>query len=338
MTKLFLYFAFLPAAICGQVKELWLSNAGSCFFSGHIYSFGLRSTDRGCELKVYRIDPSLNITDSASTQIQRSNPGEFLQLTADTLYDRVNIYIQRKEKKEARIVRFTRSLKEEENIPSVEIARLNSSQMFGAGALYSKNVVYDVKTEKDSSGQQFYLNKYELKNQPGNFDYSFKWQFPFERKDVKFAHVFYSDRKAVWIMAWRENEKGPAQWILMINASNGFLLKALKVSDKPENGILHFGQYYSDPGSKNILLTGQVTGNQNKQTGPFAELYLMELDSMCQLNWKQNFRISTAPAVPGNKKEAPVELIRISKLERAPLNIKLQTDLYQPSGVCFRYV
>jgi hypothetical protein len=336
MTRFFVLF-FLTFSSAAQIRDLWLSNAGSCSFSGYIYSFGLRSNELGCELKVYKLDPSLNVFDSASTQIQHSKPAEFLQLIADTLYDRLNIHIQRKEKKEVRVVRFNRSLKEEENIPSIDITRLNSSQMFGSQALYSRNVVYDIKTENDSSGLQFYLNKYELKNQPGNFEYSFKWQFPFERKDVKFAHVFHAEKKAVWVMAWRENEKGTAQWVLMINASNGFLLKALKVSDKAETGVMHFGQFYSDAVSKNILLTGQVTGNQNKQPGPSAELYLMELDSMCQLNWKQNFRIPIVVSAQGGKKELPIELVRILKIERSLLTIKLHTDLFQPSGACFRY-
>ena len=174
--KLICFFLLiLPKLFFGQEFELHLSKAGSLFWQGNIYCYGFQNTT----FKIYKLNSQLKTNDSLSVEMGKINSENYLKISADTLHNFLNIYLQQKEKMQVSILRLNKNFELLAYIENVDIARLNNTVLFSDEIFYYKNCVYSIKTQSDTSGKQFYLNKYELKSEKEHFDYQFKWQFPF---------------------------------------------------------------------------------------------------------------------------------------------------------------
>lgn len=349
--KYLLLFFLVVTVARSQHISLPLQNAGITGYRQQVFCFGLQEDNKSLFLKLYRLGTDMRITDSSSLALGKSRKAaDFLQLTCDTLHDFLNIYLQQKDNKEVTIYRFTRNMESLATIAHVDIARLNNSSLFSHETLFYKQWVYSLKTENDSSGKQFYVNKYELKSEKENFDYSFKWQFPFERKNVASAQLFYANSRFVMLFAAVNEGPKTGQWILKLDASTGTLAKAVKLNAKTENASYFFGQVVEDRADNSLLISGQkLTANQfdpssgkvNLAAAPHLLVYTLKVDSLCDIADKTEHKIPIVDVASGPKKTVGSFVLRMVKIARQPDGkLCIEADLFRSSGgaSCFFYV
>ncbi|MBL7930511.1 MAG: hypothetical protein JNL60_01330, partial [Bacteroidia bacterium] len=283
-----LLYLFPVTSVCSQEINLAIEKAGSCVFNKQLFVFGLQEQGAATHFRLYRSSSDLKILDSLNVKI-KGKSDSYLDLTYDTLHGYLNIYLQQKETKKVSIFRFNKKNELVVSVQEVEIARLNNTSLFSGETLLFKNVIYSVKTESDSSGKQFYVNKYELKSDAENFDYVFKWQFPFERKNVSSAHLFYANKHYVLLFVMVSEGPKTGQWVLKLHATTGQLVRATKLNDKNETNTYFFGNFFFDEVYKSIYLAGQklsapqfdpISQKTNIINAPLLILYSLELDSI----------------------------------------------------------
>lgn len=342
-------FVFISLLASAQVKQFDLSLANSQLFAGNLFVYGIHKQDGLC---VYKIDAKLNTKDSSKISIGKSEPDLYLPMYADTLHNFLNIYLQKKERKTVTVFRFSKKFELVSKVENIDVARLNNTDMFSSEVLYYKNIVYSVKTETDTSGKQFYLNKYKLKSESGNFDYEFQWQFPFERKNIHSAHIFYANQKYVLLFVQVGSGPKSGQWILKIDQDLGKLLKASKLNEKTEKSVYLFGDFYVDNNYKSLDLIGQKfsesqldlgSGRFNPGAQTFAPVYHLSLDSLGEISSRQDFKISitdTKTMKPGLKKGTSSYLLRFEHLLRkSDGSLSFAVDLFKSLNDknCFYY-
>lgn len=295
------------------------------------------------------MDLKLKIVDSILVDAGKADPGNYLQTYSDTLHDYLNIYFQKKDKKAITILRLNKKFELVATIENVDVARLNNTAMFSSENFYFKNNVYSLKTESDTSGKQFYLNKYCLKSETQNFDYEFKWQFPFERKNIHSAHIFYSNKDYVLLFVVVNSGIKAGQWVLKINAETGKLEKGTKINDKGETNSYLYGASFIDKNYKSISLVGQKFSpaqfqiNENKLSianAAFTTLYYAEIDSSGEITLKQDFKVPVNDLKTGMQKTSNSFLLRLSNLsKKADGSLSFEGDVFKGanSNLCYLY-
>jgi len=318
-------------------------------YRGQLYCAGLKQNNSEVNFCVFQLNAELKIIDSLVIAIGKGVIESYLTISADTLHDFLNFYIQEKERKEIRILRLDKNLGILENIANVDVARLNNKAMFTDEKLYFENTVYCIRTSEDSLGKQFYLNKYDRKNESGNFQYSFVWQFPFEKKDIENAHILFATRSAVFLFVWRIIENAPTQWILKIHSGTGNLIRASKINAKGENDYYQFGNLHFDSQRKTILLCGQkITVSEAamllKKVPPKnasdAAIWICEIDSTGEIKYLNERKLPITQKIISGKKPNSFYILRINNIEKTKEGkIILDTDLYGKSATeaCFKY-
>lgn len=317
------FILFLSVHLQGQVKIVALSKANSQLYGGNLYAYGLKQNATFC---IYKLDFKLNVLDSISIETGKGVSGNYLQCWSDTLHGFLNIYLQKKEKKELSIYRLNKKF-ELSKIEDTEIARLNNTSLFSSETYYFNNSVYSVKVEGDTSGKQFYLNKYSLKSQTENFDYTLKWQFPFERKNIHSAHIFYATKMHVFLFVNVFGGSKNGQWILKLDAENARLVNATKINDKAENSSYLFGNYLADKTSNSMLLVGQklketeINYKENKLSPAtsLVTLYSFQLDSLLEISAKQDYKIPVVDlksSKSGSKRDLSFYMLKLGKLTK----------------------
>ncbi len=339
----------LSSCLTAQVKQFNFEKGNTQKFNGQLYVYGLLGTQKKAVFCIYQLNSQLQVTDSVLIPAGKSSAANFLQITSDTLHNYLNIYLQEKEKKLVTVHRFDRNFKLIASIENIDIARLNSISDFENEVFYFRNEVYTVKSQKDSSGMQFYLNKYTLKSETKNFEYAFTWQFPFERKHINSAHIFYASRQSVLLYVNICNGQKSGQWILNVNAITGKLTKGTKLNDKGELNTYAFGNFLMDTINRSLLLTGQkFTEAQFQQSekklsitnAPHALVYLIEIDSLSEVINKQDFKIPTTEPKTTSKKIVNNYIIRINSLLKDRTGkISFGADILKNSdnSLCYRY-
>jgi len=329
--------------------ELPIIKASTQLFNGYIYVFGLSEQNKKTSLLIYKLNYQLNKTDSATIELGKNKAEDFLQLSSDTLHNFLNIYIQKKEKKLVQVFRFNKFFKSLVSIEDVDIARLNSISTFENEIFYHKSNVYTIKSVNDTSGRQFYLNKYILKSELKNFEYDLKWQFPFERKNINSAHIVYTDKFYVILYVNVMDGQKKGQWILKINDVTGTLVRGTRINDKVDNSFYTFGKMIIDSVSKQIYVQGQkfteAEVNQAENKNNFAGktslgIYLASIDSAGEMLSRNEFKIPVVEA-KGVVNKTPVSyILRTNKFSKNyEGNFFIETDLFKGiSGqLCFNY-
>jgi hypothetical protein len=316
-------------------------------FKGNVYSFGFSALTKGSKLAVYKSGTDLKVTDSLVTDLGRTSPEDFLQITSDTLHDFLNIYLQKKEKKLVRVLRFDKSLKLVADVDDIDIARLNSIAAFETEVVYHKQDVYTVKAvSADSSGKQFFLNKYTLKSEQKNFEYEQKWQFPFERKNINSAHIVQVNKQFVLLYVNVYDGPKRGQWVLKINASTGTLIRGTRLTFKGDPGFYALGSIIRDTTDGITYVMGQKLTDtefdqkENKLSilnRPAVTIYLSRIDSSGELLDKNEFKLPVVE--PKGNKTPNSYLIRMAKLRKGKdggLNFDL--DIFKGSNIgCYSY-
>lgn len=340
--------------IKGQSREFALHKGNCQVFNGALYNFGLVTKNQNLELCVYKLDLTLKIIDSFFVSAGKDSPENYLECFSDTLHDYLNIYFQKKAgtsstKNNVTVLRFNKKFELIVKVENIDIARLNNTSLFTNEVFYEKNSVYTLKTESDTSGKQFYLNKYFLKSDSANFDYEFKWQFPFERKNIHSAHIFFADKHSVSLFVTVQGGIKTGDWILKINAETGELKKATKINTKGDTDSYFFGGVYSDKNYKSLSLVGQkltelqFSRSENKlliSKATFATVYYLEIDSLGDIKTKEDFKLPITDIKTGVKKTTSNFLMRFSDLKKNPDGkISFTGDVLKSSNsnVCYLY-
>ena len=326
-----------------------LNQAGSCIFNKSIYCFGL-SHNKGLDtLVIYQLNQQLNKLDSLELLVDKIDSHQYLNLSYDTLHDYLNIHLQESGVKHLSIIRLSKKFKLIYYIKHVEVARLNNSDLFGKNKVYLKDDVFAIKSSKDSSGEEFYLNKYKLKSENENFEYNQIWQYPFERKNINHIQILMVDTHVVCLKVsiYKGNKAG--DWFLKINSKTGQLIKALKINDKNDISYLMPGSILYNKNEKYLHLIGQkISSNQynplsqkmSAVTSTVALIYFITIDSLDHMTYKKDFKIPLIDLQQGNKKTNNSYYI---KFNRASLNasgkIIVETDLFKNENAsnCFLY-
>jgi hypothetical protein len=348
MNKLIYIFCFnlLSAILGSQTLTLPLSNSAIIRFSGNIYCIGLARKETA-ELCIYRLTDKLQIADSIILK-QEGRANEYLRVNADTIHEKLNVYLFRNNKK-VTVERFDKNFKHVATVKNIESARLNNVTMFSSFNFYFKERVYDVVQRQDTGGKQFYLNCYELKSITENFDYLKKWQYAFERKNIRTARIIYADQKKVFLYVVVSEGKNTGEWILNINAITGTLIKGSKLNDKDEKNTYFYGNSLYDRNYKSLLLFGQklphaqYEKNTDQLTGtPPAQLhfYLINIDSIGEKTDKRDFRLPVTEVKTTGQKQPGFYITRVPGITKKNNgSIELEYDLYKKSekGQCFYY-
>lgn len=330
-----------------QTRQLNLTKGNSQLFRGAVYSYGFSGQNRA--FCIYRLSPQLKITDSLVVAQLSDKSDSYLRLSSDTLHDFLNIYLQKKDKKLVTVLRFNKKFELAATIDDIDVARLNGLPAFESGLLYAGRQVYIVKSQADSSGRQFYLNKLALKSELSNFDYAFAWQFAFERKNVNSAHVFYANRRKVLLYVNVNGGTRAGQWILSIDAASGRLIRGTRLNEFGVENTYAFGSFMMDTVTHTLRLSGQkfteaqlkVRENRVAIANVAAlTLYFLEIDSLGEVSQRQEFKLpihETAGA--GTKKTASRHLLRISSMKKDREGaICLEADLFRNNDASLTFL
>jgi hypothetical protein len=329
MTKLFVFCFVVPFTILAQTVTLNVTLGSCTVFKGKLFSYGVAENMGKPELRLYKTGHDLVKTDSISQPVSIAF-ASLLKLSADTLHGYLNIHLHQKESNILDIYRFDG--KQLIKIEKVEAARLNNAQMFDGRPYYIGNWVYSLRTVADSTGKQFYLNKFKLKNPEKNFDYELAWQFPFERKNIEDAYIIHADQQMITLFVYVSGQK-KGQWLLRVSAATGMLVKAIKFNEKSELDDYHFGALHSDRVDKSLLLIGTKSNTivSNKQ-----KFFVCEIDSFSNFRFRQDL----SSVLPAPTKPASNFLVKTESL--IPLGSRryqVMSDIYKSSNKsCYSYV
>ena len=332
-----------------QTKQFNLSKGSSQLFSGKLYSFGINSQTQNAVCIIYKLDKQLKTLDSLTVDLGKIARDNILQLFSDTLHGFLNVYIQRKDKKLITILRFNKLFERVATIENVDVARLNSISNFESELFYFKNSVYTIKNQTDTGGKQFYLNKYQLKSELQNCEYEPKWQFPFERRNINSAHIFYADTNAVMLYVNVTGGLKFGQWILKVNAKTGKLIRGTKLNDRGETTSYQYGSYLIDTAKRITTVIGQrFTNAQLDQKGnklaisnaPLVSVYIIDIDSAGEVLSKQDVKIPVNEPKTTSKKVISNYLLRISKVNKSSIGaLSFEGDIYKNTDktLCYLY-
>ncbi len=322
----YFFFIFLSFACFfnkAQTLNLPIVKANTQLYKGHIYLYGLSDQAKKNKLIIYKVNFKLSKTDSLVIDLGKSTSADFLQITSDTLHDFLNIYLQKKDKKVVQVLRFNKKFELIATIDDVDIARLNSISAFEREIFYDKLNVYTIRSATDTSGKQFYLNKYTVKSELNNFEYDKVWQFPFERKNVNSAHIVFADKLIVLLYVNVIDGGRRGQWLLKINTNTGLLIKGTRINDKGDNNFFSYGKILMDTANKQIYLQGQkfteaeLNQKDNKInlcSKPNVNIYLASIDSAGDLISRDEFKIPIVEA-KGVTNKTPINyLLRTNKI------------------------
>lgn len=342
----YLLFVILSFSLKAQKIELFLQKAECKVWNGNIYAYGLSVNSKNVFCVIYKLSPQLAKTDSLQIDLGRANADDFLKINADTLHDFLNIYVQKKEKKLVQIIRLNKSFKLIASVENVDVARLNSIAAFESEIFYSEQNVYTVKASySDTSGRQFYLNKYSLKSQLQNFEYDFTWQFPFEKRNINSAHIISVNKNNVLLYVNVLEGIKRGQWLLRVDAVKGSLIRGTKINPKGDQSFYTFGSIYTDSVNKEVYVTGQkfliseLDQKENKiniLNKPFAALYLTKMDSLGEIISRDEFKIPIIE--PKGNKTATSYIFRTEKLSKTKDGLFIiENDIFKGTPPCYRY-
>ncbi|MCW3077134.1 MAG: hypothetical protein JWO32_1743, partial [Bacteroidetes bacterium] len=296
-------------------------------------------------LNVYKIDYKLNVTDSFFISLGKNSVEEFLLLNSDTLHDFLNVYVQKKEKKLVHIFRFNKQFNLLANIENVDIARLNSIAAFESEIAYCKQDVYTIKiVNSDTTGKQFYLNKHTLRSETKNFEYDFKWQFPFEKKHINSAHIIMINKAFVLIYVNVTDGTKAGQWLLRIDPLKGTLLRGTRLNDKSNPGFYSCGAIWYDTISKQLFMLGQklTVSDFNQQDNKLNIInksavlpYLIQIDSLGELVSREEFKVPVSDLK--SNKSPGWYLLRFVKLNRIKDYLVFEMDFYKGNNTCYSF-
>lgn len=330
-----------------QTIELPYSAAAMAWYSGNLYGYGLETAQNGkTSFVIQRFGKNFDKLTELHFLLQFQYTENKLSCWSDTLHGFLNIYVSEGPTQKVSLFRFGRNFELLNQSSGLEVSRLNVLSGFDNELYYENANAYVIKTKGDSAGKQFFLNKYTFKNTIGGFEYDLIWQFPFERRNVASARVFFANKDAVYMYVVVKAGEKKGQWMLKVSAKNGHLLKGSKLNEKGDENTYCFGNYYYESTTKSMLVCGHKF--HPKQLNPGTEvlsiagstavvLYLVELDSLGEQVLKQEIRLPVTASKPPVKTAFLLQINKFTKT--AGQHYQLEADVYQSNSTssCYTY-
>ena len=324
--------------VTGQKIQFNLQQGSSIVYKHYVFCFGISSNGQNTRFTVYKCSATLQLIDSISVDLPKNSSANYLNFQADTLHDFLNIYLQEKNTNLVDVIRLDASLKIQSVLKKIEVARLNNSSLLGEQVYFLKNKAYVLKHASDSSGQQYYLNQYDLKSDKENFDYLLKWQYPFERKYIQFVEFLRVDSQNVNLFVKIFKGAKVGHYYLKIDTKTGKLIKATKLNEGNDQHYMPGANFYFSP-EKSLWLFGQkLNTNQYKPEnnylatsgGSAAVLYCMVIDSLGELSERREYKIPIKENQTGNNKvnsSCILKMVNAKRLNNG--NIRIEFDIFK---------
>ncbi len=283
--SLVIIFLVVVLIIPAQNLRLPISNIQTIQLSDTLFVAGMQQASNGLQFKLYKIRKDLVILDSSIFNLKTIKLDQLLPITADTLHGTFNFSIQKKESKnKVSLLRFNKQLKLVFQAEDIDIARVNSFTNFQQDRYVYKSNLFIAQSILSASGtKEFFLTNYQLKNPNQAFEYTVKWQFALDRKFIQTVHVFYADSNQVMLFVNVSEGAKKGQWLLRVNAKNGFLIRGTHLNSKTEEATYYFSDYYLNKKTKALILSGQRLDERTKNVALAAnkvEVFLLKLDSL----------------------------------------------------------
>jgi hypothetical protein len=344
LNKLLIALLLPVTQLLSQQTDLSLKHANTIAFNGSFYAGGILHGSNSNAVRVYKMNPALKITDSATIQLSKKFNGEFLKIGMDTLHGQLSMYLQQKDVNTVGIIRLKNDLTVITSSATADAGRINNRHMLGNAPWYQGKYVYSIRYTEDSSGRQFYLDKFVLSDSLSNYDYKLQWQYPFERKHIYAVRIMELTPSSIFLFAIVNEGSRQGQWLLRLRTKNGELAKAVRLSKKDEAAILMPGCIINDTVNKYMLLCGQKLNPKDAdlsrntlaiQPAGFHELYLIEIDSLNEPIFRKDYRLPvTEPKTVGSKPGG--YLLRLSLVNKN--RPEFYCDLMKNQQTGYRYV
>ena len=297
----------------------------------HIVAFGYRNN----AFIAYKIKDDLKTKDSLVFKLVSFNKNEYLQVEADTLNGYLNFYLHKKNNQALQVIIADTSLKFKTDFKNIDVTKLKPFSGLTEQTFHSGKHFYIIKTAVDSAGKHYYLTQYGY--MPGEktpFDYRFNWQFNFDRSHITYAHVFFADKKGVYVYVNVDEGLKKGQWILILNAQNGLLLRSKRLNFHPELNY-RFCNYLKDSSSKSIYILGQITqGTELASATP--SIYLAGFDSSFEYTGQKQFTIKISSA--SKTKQVNKYLLQFPFISTGSDNqFTLFPDIFKKDGNSYKY-
>ncbi len=270
-------FIFAPVLFFAQSVKRPLLNANSFYYKKHCYVYGYTNEKGTVHFKLYKLSNDLSKTDSVQFALAKDKIENYLDISADTLHNYLNFYFQKtNSKKLASLIRLNDSLRLITKVENFDVTKVNRMASFDEEKYNYGNSIYTVRSSADSTGLQYYLNKFDVVDVKKPFEYMQSWQFPLEKQNVNTVHIFYADSQLVFLYATILTGNNKGEWVLKIDASNGTLIRGKRISIKGDSrNFLMSGHYYNKE-KKELLVLGNVFTeaqvNYTSKTYTFAGL------------------------------------------------------------------
>ncbi|MDF2452377.1 MAG: hypothetical protein K0S26_1881 [Bacteroidota bacterium] len=249
----------IPALFMAQTVNQQMLSAKTLRFHHLIYVYGYQQSNSELLFKCISYNDKLQLKDTVHINLGKHSPSDYLEISVDTLHNVLNFYFQlANQKNEVSLLRLNDSLRQIGSAQNYDANHINALSVFDDEKYAFKDDLYIIRTSSDTSGKQFYLSRYHVKDMNKPFEYEYKWQFAFERKYIYRASIIYADSNMVMVYAHVYDGLKKGQWILRINANTGEVIRGTKLSAKSDSRHFLMSNVIIDKKNKSVDVIGSI--------------------------------------------------------------------------------
>ena len=340
LKQLILYTLFIMCSSSkAQSFKKNLLSANSIQFHHTIYVYGYEQQKNELLFKCFAFDQTLHLKDSIDLNLGKHRPIDYLETSVDTTHDVINFYFQlADEKNVVTLLRLNDTLEKICSANNYDANHVNSIAVFDDETYIFKHDLFVIRTHKDTSGTQFYLNKYQLKSLLKPFEYGDKWQFAFERQFIHHATVVYADSNDVMVYVNVNDGIKKGQWILRINTITGELIKGTRLGSKLDAKSYLYSNAIYDSKTKSIAVIGSIYEKEmidfKKNNSNFInlskrhQLFLICIDSLGEVISKTE-KLIALPLQTNNQTFTTSYHLKIREFKKTVSGFDVWADMYE---------
>lgn len=344
------FFIFITTCVFinAQTIDLPVKSAKHVLYSSKVYVAGIQQL-KSTNLKIYRLNPQLKVMDSVSVDLKTTKPLSFVEL--DTINDHLNVYVQEQKSTEVSVYRFTKNLRLVASIENEPVTAINALSLFAHDYYHLNSVLYTIRKNTDSSGNNYFLTKYNAGDHTKINKYEVVWQFPFERKYIQSIKILDVKFSVLFCYVNINSGKKAGQWLLQISTNSGKLLHANKISTV--NSFYSCSKLLFDSVANSFALIGQKL--MQTSTEPYSPKmeqklpnqllgYFIKIDTSGVILNQQEFKLLVSNQKlmkPGVKKFESKYLFNVHSIYGSlnEDNINIELDVYKNDNTsnCLSY-
>jgi len=301
--------------------------AKSLFFHHQTVVYGYEERANQLWFKCYSFNNQLTLNDSLEISLGKHHAVDFLETWSDTLHDVINFYFQlSNQKNTVKLLRLNDNLEQMAFVENYDANHINSLMTFSNEKYLYEQDMYLIKTTTDTSGKQFYLNKYKVLSMNKPFEYKDVWQFPFDRKHIHHASVVLANKDVVVVYVNIVDGAKKGQWILRLNSKTGALIKGVKISNKNDTRNFLVSESFYDNTNKQLEIIGSIYENEviDFKTGSSSfinsekkhKLFLVSIDSLGDIISKNEMALPIPIKVPQTKKTTSSYHLKVREFKK----------------------